>query len=255
MKLSFDGKVALITGAAGGIGYATAKAFAESGAKVVLADINEGKVRKAAEHLVADGFQVIGIHCDVSDEEAVKSLVKKTVAAFGSLDIAYNNVGIHARVSCELAEMEGLDFDRVIAVNLRGIWNCMKYELIQMKKQTTGGAIVNCSSQGGLVGIADISAYVASKHAVIGLTKSAALEYARRGIRINAICPGTSETPMVKEAIAQSPEHMKKVIDAIPLGRVGKAEEIVSAVLWLCSEQAGFAIGQVIAVDGGYTTI
>ena len=171
---------------------------------------------------------------------------------FGQLDIAYNNVGIHAAVREDLALTEGWDFDRVIAVNLRGVWNCMKYELIEMKKQGKG-AIVNCSSQGGLVGIPCIGAYNASKHGVLGLTKSAALEYARQGIRINAICPGTCETPMVKQAIEQSPEHMERVIDAIPLGRMGKPEEIAAMVLLLCSDYAGFAIGQTWTMDGGYT--
>ena len=178
----------------------------------------------------------------------------KAVAVFGKLDIAYNNVGIHAAVREDLAETEGWDFDWVISVNLRGVWNCMKYELVEMKKHGKG-AIVNCSSQGGLVGIPCIGAYNASKHGVLGLTKSAALEYARQGIRINAICPGTCETPMVRQAIEQSPDHMARVIDAIPLGRVGKAEEIASMVLLLCSDYAGFAIGQTWAMDGGYTAM
>ena len=153
-----------------------------------------------------------------------------------------------------LADTEGWDFDHVLAVNLRGIWNCMKYELTEMKKHGKG-AIVNCSSQGGLVGIPCIGAYNASKHGILGLTKSAALEYARQGIRINAICPGTCETPMVKHAIEMSPDHMARVIDAIPLGRVGKPEEIASMVLLLCSDYAGFAIGQTWAMDGGYTAM
>ena len=170
----------------------------------------------------------------------MKAAVEKAVAVFGKLDIAYNNVGIHAAVREDLAETEGWDFDRVISVNLRGVWNCMKYELVEMKKHGKG-AIVNCSSQGGLVGIPCIGAYNASKHGVLGLTKSAALEYARQESASTAICPGTCETPMVRQAIEQSPDHMARVIDAIPLGRVGKAEEIASMVLLLCSDYAGFA--------------
>lgn len=252
MEILFNEKVALVTGAAGGIGWAVARMFAESGAAVALVDMSE-QVENRVNELTEKGYKAIALRCDVSVEEEVKSMVEQVVATFGQLDIAYNNVGIHASVRKDLAETEGWDFDHVLAVNLRGIWNCMKYELIEMKKQGKG-AIVNCSSQGGLIGIANIDAYTASKHGVLGLTKSAALEYARQGIRINAICPGTCETPMVKHAIEMSPEHMARVIDAIPLGRVGKPEEIASMVLLLCSDYAGFAIGQTWAMDGGYTT-
>ena len=225
--------------------------FAEAGAAVVLADIDK-EVIKRAEELAAQGFPAIGLRCDVSDEVEVKTVVEKAVATFGRLDAAYNNVGIHARITAPLAETEGTDFDRVIAVNLRGTWNCMKYELLQMEQQG-GGAIVNCASQSGLVGTANIGAYTASKHGVIGLTKCAALEYARAGIRINAICPGTSDTPMVRKAAAAAPEHMRHIIDSIPLGRMGRAEEIASMVLLLCSDYGGFAVGQTWAMDGGYT--
>lgn len=253
MEISFNGKVALVTGAAGGIGWAVARMFAESGAAVALADLSE-QVEERAKELSARGYKAIALRCDVSAEEEVKAMVEQIADTFGRLDMAYNNVGIHASVRKDLAETEGWDFDHVLAVNLRGVWNCMKYELIEMKKQGSG-AIVNCSSQGGLVGIANIDAYTASKHGILGLTKSAALEYARQGIRINAICPGTCETPMVKHAIEMSPEHMARVIDAIPLGRVGKPEEIASMVLLLCSDYAGFAIGQTWAMDGGYTVM
>ena len=254
MDLRFDDKVALITGAAGGIGYTTAEMFAKSGAKVVLADINADLLAQGAQKLQNSGLNVSYFQCDVSDENSVKNLIEKSIATFGKLDIAYNNVGIHARVKAKLAETDRDDFDRVMAVNLGGVWNCMKYEILQMQKQG-GGCIVNCSSQSGLVGIAGVSAYTASKHAILGLTKSTALEYARDNIRINAICPGTADTPMVANAIKMAPEHMAKVIDDIPLGRMGKAEEIASAVLWLCSDLAGFAIGQIFAIDGGYTAI
>lgn len=252
MNIDFTGKIAFITGAAGGIGYATARMFAESGAKVAICDIDAGKLESAANSLKNDGFDVMALSFDVSDEEQTKEAIESVGGHFGRIDVAYNNVGIHASVRERLAVTDGEDFDHVIAVNLRGIWNAMKYELIEMEKNGKG-AIVNCSSQGGLVGIPYISAYNASKHAILGLTKSTALEYARRGIRINAICPGTCDTPMVRQAIEQSPDHMARVIDAIPLGRVGKAEEIASMVLLLCSDYAGFAIGQTWAMDGGYT--
>ena len=253
MNIRFDKKVAVVTGAAAGIGLATARMFAESGAAVALIDRDE-QVADRAKELEEEGCQAIAILCDVSDEMQVKAAMEKVAATFGKLDIAYNNVGIHAAVREDLADTEGWDFDHVISVNLRGVWNCMKYELIEIKKQGKG-AIVNCSSQGGLVGIPCIGAYNASKHGVLGLSKSAALEYARKGIRINTICPGTCDTPMVRQAIEQSPDHMARVIDAIPLGRVGKAEEIAAMVLFLCSDHAGFAIGQTWAMDGGYTTM
>ena len=253
MDIRFDKKVAVVTGAAGGIGLATARMFAESGAAVAMID-RDGQVADRAKELEKEGFRAIAILCDVSDEMQVKAAIEKVAATLGKLDVAYNNVGIHAAVREDLADTEGWDFDHVISVNLRGVWNCMKYELIEMKKQGKG-AIVNCSSQGGLVGIPCIGAYNASKHGVLGLSKSAALEYARKGIRINAVCPGTCDTPMVRQAIEQSPDHMARVIDAIPLGRVGKAEEIAAMVLFLCSDHAGFAIGQTWAMDGGYTTM
>lgn len=254
MEIRFDNKVTFVTGAAGGIGFAVAKMFAEAGAKVAMADINEKRINEAADNLNCTGYDVLPITLDVSDEQQVKMAVEQVVSHFGKINVAYNNVGIHAAVRENLGDTEGDDFDHVIAVNLRGIWNCMKYELLEMEKAGKG-AIVNCSSQGGLVGIPCIGAYNASKHAVLGLTKSTALEYARRGIRVNAICPGTCDTPMVKQAVEQSPEHMARVIDAIPLGRVGRSEEVASMVLLLCSDYAGFAIGQTWAMDGGYTAM
>lgn len=253
MDIRFDNKVALVTGAAKGIGWAVARMFAESGASVVLVDM-DSTVKERTEELSAAGHKAVGYICDVADENAVKETMEKAVSAFGHIDVAYNNVGIHAAVREDLATTEGWDFDHVMAVNLRGVWNCMKYELVQMKRQGSG-AIVNCSSQGGLVGIPYITAYTASKHAILGLTKSAALEYARQGIRINTICPGTCDTPMVQHAIEMSPDHMARVIDAIPLGRVGKPEEIAGMALFLCSDYAGFAIGQTWAMDGGYTVM
>jgi NAD(P)-dependent dehydrogenase (short-subunit alcohol dehydrogenase family) len=251
MNFAFDNQVALITGAGSGIGLATARAFAQAGAAVALADLDQDGVTAAAEQLTAAGHRAIALRCDVANEMEVARAVEQTVAAFGRVDFAYNNAGIHAPVA-ETADADGEDFDRVVAVNLRGIWSCMKYELRQMREQGSG-AIVNCSSQSGLVGTAGLGAYTASKHGVIGLTRSAALEYASRGTRVNAVCPGTSDTPMVAQAIADAPEHMEAIVNEIPLRRLGRAEEIASAVLWLCSPGAGFTVGQALVIDGGYT--
>ncbi len=247
----FMNKVAFITGAASGLGFITAREFALAGCSIALVDLNEDAVVAAAKSLSDEGFNIIGITCDVADEKQVESAVNKTVTAFGRLDFAFNNAGIHCPVT-ETADCKGEDFDRVIAVNLKGVWNCLKHQLLHMRKAGSG-AIVNCSSQSGMVGTAGLGAYTASKHAVIGLTKSSALEYAEKGIRINAICPGTSDTPMVALAIANAPEHMAQVIDEIPMKRLGKPEEIAAAVLFLCSENAGFMVGQAVVVDGGYT--
>lgn len=255
MEIKFDKKVALITGAAGGIGFETAKMFAESGASVALVDLNKDLLEKSTKTLKDKGFDVESFVCDVSIENDVKNLIEKVVERFKRLDFAYNNVGVHAAVKDKMANTDRIDFDSVLNINLGGVWNCMKYEILAMQKFNNGGSIVNCSSQGGVVGIEGINAYCASKHAIIGLTKSAALDYAREGIRINAIAPGTCETPMVEDACKNFPEHMAKVIDDIPLGRMGKACEIASMVLWLCSEYSGFAVGQTISIDGGYTVL
>lgn len=251
MNLSFENKVALVTGAGSGLGLATAKAFAESGASVVLADWNEKGVRSAAEELTAQGHKALAIRCDVADDAQVEAMVEQTVATFGRLDAAYNNAGVQ-NIVAETADAPREDFDRAMAINLRGVWSCMKFELRQMRKQGSG-AIVNCSSIGGLVGIAGRGVYHASKHGVLGLTKSAALEYASRGIRINAVCPGIIETPMVAGMLTSQAEAMKELLKDVPIGRLGHAEEIADAVLWLCSPAASFVIGHALAVDGGYT--
>ena len=253
MTVQFNDKVVFVTGASGGIGWAVSRMFAQAGAKVVMADMNEETLNLASEQLVRDGYDVSPLVLDVADETQVKRGLDSIIEKYGRLDLAYNNVGIHAPVSF-LVDAERKDFDKVIAVNLGGVWNCMKYEITAMLKNgNDGGRIVNCSSQSGLIGSTGIAAYTASKHAVLGLTKCAALEYARQNIRINAICPGTSDTPMVQKAAKAAPEHMKTIIESIPLGRMGKPDEIASAVLWLCSDYAGFAIGQTVAMDGGYT--
>lgn len=251
MNLSFENNVALVTGAGSGMGLATAKAFAEAGAAVVLADIHEHAVRSAAEALVSAGHQAMAVRCNVADEAEVAAMIEQTVSTFGRLDAAYNNAGVQSP-AVETADASGEEFDRVIEINLRGVWNCMKYELRQMREQG-GGAIVNCSSIGGLIGLPGRALYHASKHGVIGLTKSAALEYASRGIRINAVCLGTIETPVVADMIAKEAITLEDLVSDQPIGRLGRPEEIAAAVLWLCSPAASFVIGHALMVDGGYT--
>ena len=247
----FEGQVALVTGASSGIGLATARAFAAHGASVTLADINADALRAATDTLTAAGRQVLGVVCDVSDEDGVAALVERTVATFGRLDMAFNNAGIMIPPS-DAADEPADHFDRVNAINLRGVWACMKHELRQMRAQGSG-AIVNCSSLGGLVGLPGRASYHAAKHGVLGLTKSAALEYAPRGVRINAICPGTIDTPMVADMRAKGELDMTEAIRNQPIGRLGTADEIAAAVLWLCSPGASFVIGIALPVDGGYT--
>ena len=251
MRCSFENKVALVTGEASGMGLATAKAFAEAGAAVALADVNGDGARAAADALVAAGHKAIGIRCDVADLDEVEAMVKQTVSTFGRLDMAFNNAGVQSPVA-ETADADPKDYDFVMGVNLRGVWNCMKHELLQMRKQGSG-AIVNNSSLGGLVGIAERGIYHASKHGVVGLTKSAGLEYAAKGIRINAVCPGIIETPMVMGMLETQPEAMAALMKEVPMGRLGRAEEIADAVLWLCSPASSFVIGHALPVDGGYT--
>jgi NAD(P)-dependent dehydrogenase (short-subunit alcohol dehydrogenase family) len=233
------------------MGLATAQAFAAAGAAVVLADVNEAALRTAADSLTAAGHQALAVTRDVSDEGQVAAMVERTVATFGRLDVAFNNAGIMVPPS-DAADEPADSFDRVNAINLRGVWACMKHELRQMRAQGSG-AIVNCSSLGGLVGLPGRAAYHASKHGVIGLTKSAALEYAPRGVRINAICPGTNETPMVADMIAQGDHDVAEAVANQPIGRLGRAEEMAAVVLWLCSPGASFVLGVALPVDGGYT--
>jgi NAD(P)-dependent dehydrogenase (short-subunit alcohol dehydrogenase family) len=251
MNISFENKVALVTGAGSGMGLATAQAFAAQGAAVVLADWNENSARAAADELVAQGHKALAVVCDVSDDGQVEAMVALTVSTFGRLDAAFNNAGVQ-NVLAETADTTREDYERVMGINLRGVWSCMKFELQQMRTQGSG-TIVNCSSLGGLVGGAERGIYHAAKHGVIGFTKSAALEYAARGIRINAVCPGLIWTPMVDQMVAAGQgEALKAMEKSVPMGRVGRPEEIADAVLWLCSDAASYVTGQSISVDGGF---
>jgi NAD(P)-dependent dehydrogenase (short-subunit alcohol dehydrogenase family) len=246
-KYDFSGQVALVTGAASGLGRATAKAFAESGAAVVLVDRDQEKLTSLLNEIKGRGGKALMLAGDVSDEQVAKTAVELAVTEYGSLDMAYNNAGILGPM-CPMMEETGEGYDEVNAVNLRGIWTFMKHELIQMKKQGTG-AIVNCSSLGGLVGLPGRAAYHATKHGVIGLTKSAALDVAAQGIRVNAVCPGCIETPM-GEGI--DPAAMNEFLKEQPIGRMGKPEEIAAAVLWLCSPASSLVMGVALPVDGGF---
>jgi NAD(P)-dependent dehydrogenase (short-subunit alcohol dehydrogenase family) len=251
MNITFEGKVALVTGAGSGLGLATAIAFAESGAAVVVSDWNEEAARDAADGLISRGFKALAVRCDVSDDSQVEAMVAQTVATFGRLDAAYNNAGVQ-NVLAETADSTRDDYDRVMGINLRGVWSCMKFELQRMRKQGSG-AIVNCSSLGGLVGGPERGIYHAAKHGVLGFTKSAALEYAARGIRVNAICPGLIWTPMSDQMVAKGQgDALKALLGAVPMGRYGKSEEIADAVLYLCSDRASYITGQSISVDGGF---
>lgn len=251
MSFSFENQVALVTGAASGIGWATANAFAQAGAAVALVDFNGDVAQARADALIAAGHTAIALCCDVADIDQVEAMVKETIGTFGRLDMAFNNAGIQ-NVLAEMADATVDDYERVMSVNLRGVWACMKFELEHMRRQG-GGTIVNCSSLGGLVGGAERASYHAAKHGVIGLTKSAALEYASRNIRVNAVCPGLIWTPMVDQMVASGQgEALEGMTKAVPMGRHGQPEEIADAVLWLSSASSSYVTGQSISVDGGF---
>jgi len=236
-------RVALVTGASSGIGKATGLAFVREGYSVIRADVHEP----------AESGSSTFIHCDVSNEASVRSLFAQIDSQFGRLDAAFNNAGVLGDLG-PTADCSAANFDRVIATNLRGAFLCLREELRVMAGQGEGGAIVNCSSVAGLVGLAGAPAYVASKHALAGLTKTAALEYAKANIRVNAVCPGPIDTPMLSDLMAAMPGGRDGLITLEPVGRLGKPEEIGEAVVWLCSPAASFVTGQAIAVDGGWTT-
>jgi NAD(P)-dependent dehydrogenase (short-subunit alcohol dehydrogenase family) len=251
MNLSFEGKVALVTGAASGMGLASAKAFAEAGAAVTLADVHEDAVQAAARELAAAGHKAIAVRCDVSDDAQVAAMVDRTVAEFGRLDAAFNNAGVMARIALT-ADSTREDWDRVIGINLRGVWSCMKHELRQMERQGSG-TIVNNASVGALTGNPGIGAYIASKHGVVGLTRTAALEYIKHGIRVNAVNPGLIDTQVARDVVNRDEQAYADYAKQVPIGRAGRPEEIASAVLWLCSPGASYVVGQALTIDGGMT--
>ncbi|OGB22407.1 MAG: short chain dehydrogenase [Burkholderiales bacterium RIFCSPLOWO2_02_FULL_57_36] len=253
MSESFAGKTVLVTGGAGGIGRAAALAFGRAGANVVVSDITVTGGEETARMIVQAGGIAIFVKTDVTRAADVQALVARAVETYGRLDCAFNNAGIEEE-SKPLAGCEEAMFDRIMNVNVKGAWLCMKYEIEQMLKQG-GGAIVNTASVAGLVGAPLQPVYAGSKHAVVGMTKTAAAEYGRAGIRINSVCPGVIRTEMLERALEREPKRAKAIKIAHPIGRLGEAEEISGAVLWLCSDSASFVTGHQLAVDGGLTAI
>lgn len=245
-----DGKIALITGAGSGIGRASALTFAREGAKVAVADRLVDGGQETVRMVEAAGGTASFIEVDVSDAASVEAMVNATVETYGRIDCAYNNAGIEGQVAPTDSYADDM-FDKVIAVNLTGVWLCMKYEIPRLLEHG-GGAIVNTASGAGLIGVAGLSAYVASKHGVIGLTKTAALEYAKSGIRVNAVCPGLIQTPMVERLTADQPQLGEALVAMEPVGRTGRPEEIAESVVWLCSDAASFVTGHAMSVDGGF---
>jgi NAD(P)-dependent dehydrogenase (short-subunit alcohol dehydrogenase family) len=250
VNVQLSGKVALVTGAAEGIGAETARAFARSGAKVVAADINLEGCERTAKEIRDAGGEALAIRVDVSKEAEVAAMVRKAVDTYGRLDCAFNNAGTEGRLGL-LTDLTEEQWDLVLNTNLKGVWLCMKYELPQMMAQKSG-AIVNTASLAGLMGIAPAPAYVASKHGIIGLTKSAALGAAPQGVRVNAVCPAAIETKMLNRFYGTDPAVIAQAAADHPVGRLGKPEDIAAAVLWLCSEAASFVTGHAMPVDGGY---
>lgn len=253
MSNSFAGKVALVTGAAAGIGKATAEAFAAQGAKVVVSDINTESGLAVAEQIKAAGGEAVFIACNVADAGQVAGLMAQIQQTYGRLDCAFNNAGIEIEQD-KLADGHEQVFDAIMGVNVKGVWLCMKHQIPLMLAQG-GGAIVNTASVAALGAAPKMSIYSASKHAVLGLTRSAAVEYAKKGIRINAVCPAVIDTDMFRRAAAIDPRKAEFAAAMHPIGRLGQAEEIAAAVLYLCSEGAGFTTGIALPVDGGATCI
>ena len=252
MTLLLAGKSALVTGGASGIGRAASLAFAREGARVLVADRNEAGAQETVGQINAAGGQAISMQVDVTSEDDVSAMVKRAVAAFGRLDCAFNNAGIAGQavgtIGKRTAEWSREAWDAMLAINLTGVFLCMKHEITQMLAQG-GGAIVNTASIAGLVGLRTSSAYVASKHGVVGVTRTAALEYVTDNVRVNAVCPGYIETPMTEESMRR---RGREILATVPAGRMGKPEDIAEAVVWLCSDRAGYVTGSTYNVDGGF---
>ncbi|HVU08565.1 MAG TPA: SDR family oxidoreductase [Verrucomicrobiae bacterium] len=248
---SFAGKVAFVTGAASGIGRAAALAFACEGASVVAADVSERNNQETVRLIEEQGGRAIAVRCDVTKAEDIKAAMTKTIEAFGRLDFAFNNAGIEPKKPAPTADYDEEEWNRIFDINLRGVFLCMKHEIPLILKQ--GGAIVNTSSGAGVIGIKGSPAYTAAKHGVIGLTRAAALDYAAQKIRINAVCPGYIDTPMMSRFTGDTSEGRAKVVAEEPVGRMGKPEEIAAAVIWLCSDAAAFMVGHAMVIDGGQT--
>ncbi len=247
----FHGKVALVTGGSSGIGRASALAFAGRGARVVIGDVAVAGAEETANMIRKLGGEAIAVGCDVSKAQEVQALIEHTVKAYGRLDFAFNNAGIGGDLFTPIANYNEEVFDKVIAINLRGVWLCVKYEIRQMLKQGSG-AIVNMSSSAGLMGSTVAgAAYSASKHGVLGLTKTVALEYARQGIRVNAVCPSMIRTPMGDDLLRDDPSRETQLVARLPMGRWGTSEEVAESVIWLCSDASSFVTGHAISVDGG----
>jgi NAD(P)-dependent dehydrogenase (short-subunit alcohol dehydrogenase family) len=250
-KGSFAGKVAFVTGAANGIGRAAALAFAHEGASVVAADVSEQGNQDTARMIEEAGGRALAVRCDVSRAGDVKAALDRVVETFGRLDFAFNNAGVEQPITAT-ADLTEEEWDRIVSINLRGVFLCMKHEIPLMLRQG-GGAIVNTSSGAGVKGFAGQAAYCAAKYGIVGLSKAAALDYAKSNIRINAVCPGIIETPMMDRFSGGTPEGRARVIAQEPIGRMGKPEEIAAAVIWLCSDAAAFVVGHAMVIDGGQT--
>jgi NAD(P)-dependent dehydrogenase (short-subunit alcohol dehydrogenase family) len=250
---NFDDKVVLITGAGNGIGRATALAFAQQGASIVVADINRDDGEKTTAMITEAGGAATFVLCDVTKDHDVQSMVNVTLETYGKLDIAFNNAGIEIEQS-KLADGDEATYDKIMDVNVKGVWRCMKYQIPALLQQSTS-AIVNTASIAGLGAAPKMSIYSASKHAVIGLTKSAAVEYGKKGLRVNAICPAVIDTEMFRRATQNDPQKEQYVRSLHPVGRIGQADEVAAAVLYLCSDLAGFTTGVALPIDGGATAI